>query len=60
VYGTTVEVRCDGEPVGTVPLSDADITGGRVVLGIFTERNAAAYGPYAVAFIDVKIRRIVR
>jgi hypothetical protein len=56
VVGDTLEVLRDNELVGTVPMQDKDIRGGgRVVLGIFTERYAPAKGPYQVAFNDIKI-----
>ena len=41
--------------LGTVPVQEKDIHGGRVVLGIFTERNAPEEGPYQVAFNDISI-----
>jgi eukaryotic-like serine/threonine-protein kinase len=61
---TTIEVRAvgdqatvlrDGVPVGTVALTDPQITGGRVLLGVYTERGAAENGPYDVAFSNVKV-----
>ncbi|GIM88220.1 hypothetical protein Ato02nite_000130 [Paractinoplanes toevensis] len=61
---TTIEVRAvgnqatvlrDGVEVGTVPLTDTQITGGRVLLGVYTERGAAEDGPYDVAFSNVKV-----
>jgi len=58
VAGASVQILRDDELIGTVPLVDKEITGGSVVLGIFTERNAPEEGPYAVAFNDIKIRRI--
>ncbi|MDT5029913.1 MAG: eukaryotic-like serine/threonine-protein kinase [Actinoplanes sp.] len=59
IRGSSVEIVRGGELVGQVPLDDPDITVGRVVLGIFTERNAPEQGPYSVVFNDVKIWRIV-
>jgi eukaryotic-like serine/threonine-protein kinase len=50
--GSVLTVQKDGRDVGSVPLSDPDITGGRVVLGLFTD---AAGGPYEVAFDHVSI-----
>jgi eukaryotic-like serine/threonine-protein kinase len=58
VAGPSVQILRDGELVGGVALSDPDITGGHVMLGIFTERNAAERGPYAVSFTDVRIWRL--
>jgi hypothetical protein len=51
-----LEVLRDGRPLGAVPLTDPDIGGGRVLLGIFTEPAAAGHTrPYAVAFDWVDI-----
>jgi predicted Ser/Thr protein kinase len=55
VSGSTVHISRDDAPVGTVDLVDPQITGGSVVLGIYTERNAPDNGPYAVAFTNVKV-----
>ncbi|MET8153646.1 serine/threonine protein kinase [Actinoplanes sp. NPDC049668] len=60
IVGETLEVLRDGELVGSVPVQDPDITGGRVVLGIYTERDAPLAGPYSVAFNDIKIWPISR
>jgi hypothetical protein len=60
IVGEVLEVLRDGELVGTVPVQDKEITGGRVVLGIYTERSAPVQGPYAVAFNDVKVWPIDR
>jgi hypothetical protein len=60
IVGELLEVLRDGELVGVVPVQDKEITGGRVVLGIFTERGAPVKGPYEVAFTDVKIWPIAR
>jgi serine/threonine protein kinase len=60
IVGEVLEVLRDGELVGAVPALDKDITGGRVVLGIFTERSAPVTGPYQVAFTDIKIWPIER
>jgi eukaryotic-like serine/threonine-protein kinase len=52
----TVELLRDGVPIGGVPLTDPAITGGRVLLGIFTEpRNKNFDPPYAVAFDHIDI-----
>ncbi|GAA2660176.1 serine/threonine protein kinase [Paractinoplanes durhamensis] len=61
---TTIEIQAldgqatvlrDGVQVGTVPLADPEITGGRVLLGVYTERGAPEEGPYDVAFSNVRI-----
>jgi hypothetical protein len=41
--------------VCNVRLNAPDIIAGKVVLGIYTERDAAKNGPYMVAFNDVRI-----
>jgi hypothetical protein len=52
----TVEVRRDGETVGTVPLDDPEIDSGRVILGLFTEEESVSHAPpYAVRFQQVDI-----
>ncbi|MEU4557833.1 serine/threonine-protein kinase [Actinoplanes sp. NPDC023936] len=53
--GEYFEVLRDGTLLGSAMLTDKQITGGQVVLGIFTERGAPRKGPYEVAFTDVKI-----
>ena len=53
--GDSVEVTRDGTAVGTVPLTDPQIAGGRLALGVFSDRDAPAAGPYAVAFSDVRV-----
>ncbi|MFI7540721.1 serine/threonine protein kinase [Actinoplanes sp. NPDC049599] len=60
IVGDVLEVLRDGELVGAVPAQDGEILGGRVVLGIFTERSAPVKGPYEVAFTDIKIWPIDR
>jgi serine/threonine protein kinase len=60
IVDETLEVLRDGMLLGTVPVQDKEIRGGRVVLGIFTERSAPVQGPYAVAFNDIKIWPIDR
>jgi len=60
IIGDTLEVLRDGELVGSVLVQDKEIVGGRVVLGIFTERNSPVAGPYEVAFNDIKIWPISR
>ncbi len=53
--GGIVEIERDGTPIGAVPLTDPEITGGRVLLGVYTERGAPQTGPYQVAFSNVRI-----
>ncbi|GAA3345968.1 hypothetical protein GCM10020358_55140 [Amorphoplanes nipponensis] len=60
IVGETLEVLRDSELLGSVPVQDKDISGGRVVLGIYTERSAPVKGPYAVAFNDIKLWPIER
>jgi predicted Ser/Thr protein kinase len=60
IVGEVLEVLRDGELLGTVSAQDKEIAGGRVVLGIFTERSAPLKGPYEVAFTDIKIWPIDR
>jgi len=60
IVGELLEVLRDGELVGTVPVQDKEITGGRVVLGIYTERSAPVKGPYEVVFNDIKVWPIDR
>jgi hypothetical protein len=51
-----LEVTRDGRPVGTLPLTDPEITDGYLALGIFTEPRAAGHTPpYAVAFDHVDV-----
>jgi serine/threonine protein kinase len=59
VYDDAVEVLRDGVSMGTVPLSDPQITDGRVVLGIFTEGQDPGHSPpYAVAFDHITVRAL--
>jgi predicted Ser/Thr protein kinase len=53
--GENVTVLRDGVPMGTVGLADAEITGSRVLLGVFTDRDAPKTGPFAVAFDHIDI-----
>jgi hypothetical protein len=53
--GRAVEVVRDGVALGTVRAADAEITGGRVLFGVFTERGVPQKGPYEVAFTNVRI-----
>jgi hypothetical protein len=53
--GGELELSRDATELGRVPLTDAGITGGRVLLGVYTERGVPQDGPYEVAFSDVMI-----
>ena len=54
--GDTVEIRRDGAEIGSVPLTDPEITSGRVLLGLFTEQKSPNHSPpYAVQFQKVDI-----
>jgi len=53
--GDSLALTRDGEALGTVPLTDPQITGGRLLLGVFSESDAPTAGPYAVAFSDVQV-----
>ncbi len=55
VSGPAVTVLRDGVPIGTVRLDDAEIIGSRVVLGVYTDRDAPKAGPFAVAFDHIDI-----
>jgi eukaryotic-like serine/threonine-protein kinase len=56
IRGDTVEIRRDGLGVGSVPLTDTEITSGRVLLGLFTEERSPDHAPpYAVHFQQVDI-----
>jgi predicted Ser/Thr protein kinase len=53
--GSSLTLLRDGVLIGTAPMTDPDITDGRLLLGVFSERGAKATGPYEVAFTDVAI-----
>jgi hypothetical protein len=53
--GGELELTRDGTSLGTVPLSDPEIVGGRVALGVYTDGSVPQAGPYEVAFSDVRI-----
>ena len=53
--GGELELTRDGVSLGTVPLSDPEIVGGRVALGVYTDGGVPQIGPYEVAFSDVRI-----
>jgi hypothetical protein len=54
--GAVVTVEIDGRPLGTVPLRDPDILGGKIAMGIYNEqRGPGESEPYRVTFTDVDI-----
>ncbi|AEV86224.1 serine/threonine protein kinase [Actinoplanes sp. SE50] len=55
IQGNAVEISQDDTVIGTLPLKNATLTHGRVVLGVFNDPAAPKAGPYEVAFSDVKI-----
>jgi hypothetical protein len=55
ITGGEATVTRDDAVIGTVPLTDPDITTGRIVLGIYTEQDGPDPGPYSVSFTDVRI-----
>ena len=57
--GDTVEIARDGEVLGSAPLTDSEITGGKVLLGVSTEAGVPQHGPYEVAFSNVRIWGLV-
>ncbi|MEV6300319.1 protein kinase [Actinoplanes sp. NPDC051861] len=55
VEGDTVRVSRGDSVVGMAALTEEKIKSGRVLLGVFCERDAAKQGPYSAAFTDLKI-----
>ncbi|WP_433825410.1 serine/threonine protein kinase [Actinoplanes sp. CA-015351] len=55
VIGDQMQVSRDGVAVGGAVLKDKSITGGQLLLGVFTEQHADLKGPYEVSYTDVKI-----
>ncbi|MFC7530684.1 serine/threonine protein kinase [Actinoplanes sp. GCM10030250] len=53
--GDTVRVSRDGAVLGTASLTEEEIRSGRLLLGVFCERDAPKQGPYSVAFTDIAI-----
>jgi predicted Ser/Thr protein kinase len=53
--GNELRLTRDGDPLGTVQLTDPEITGGRVWLGVYTDGDVPPKGPYEVAFNNVRI-----
>ncbi|MET0425904.1 MAG: serine/threonine-protein kinase [Actinoplanes sp.] len=56
VSGPTVEISRDGRPVGAATLADPAIGGTRLLLGVYTDRDAPAQGPFEVAFDHIEVR----
>jgi hypothetical protein len=55
ITGETVTVTRDGVPVGDAPLGDAEITGRRVLLGVYPDRDAPEDAPAEVTFDHIAI-----
>ncbi len=55
ITGAAVEITRNGAPVGTAPLADAEITGSRVLLGVYTDEDAPKTGSFAVAYDHIEI-----
>ncbi|MFI5898163.1 serine/threonine-protein kinase [Actinoplanes sp. NPDC051513] len=53
--GNELQLERDGSAVGTVPLADPEIVGGRLMLGVYTDGGVPQTGPYEVAFSNVRI-----
>jgi serine/threonine protein kinase len=53
--GDRVEVYRDGVLVDTAPLTVPELQEGRVLLGVYNERDAPENGPYEVAYTDIKV-----
>jgi hypothetical protein len=58
--GNQLEVSRDGRSLGTVTLTDPDISAGRIVLGIFTESGAPLdpNAPYRVRYSNVRFHSL--
>ncbi len=58
--GNLLEVSRDGRSLGTVTLTDPDISAGRIVLGIFTDFNVPTdpQAPYRVRFSNVRFHSL--
>ncbi|MBU2668506.1 protein kinase [Actinoplanes bogorensis] len=56
VDGETVTVTRDGVPLGDAPLGAAEISGSRVLLGVFLDRDAPEAGAAEVAFDRIEVR----
>jgi serine/threonine protein kinase len=55
VDGGSLTVTRNGALIGTVPLSDRQITGARLLLGVYPDRDAPPSGPFQVAFDHIGI-----
>ncbi|WP_250037938.1 serine/threonine-protein kinase [Paractinoplanes maris] len=56
VLGDMVTVSRDGVPLGDAPLGEAEISGNRVLLGVFLDRDALDTGSAEVAFDHIEVR----
>ncbi|MEV0899823.1 serine/threonine-protein kinase [Actinoplanes sp. NPDC049802] len=57
--GTELQIFLGGARIGSMPLTEKDLQGGgKVVLGIYNERDAPREAPYAAAFTDVEIWKL--
>ena len=56
VAGDVVTVSRDGVALGEAPLGDAEITGNRVLLGVFLDRDTPDSGSAEVAFDHIEVR----
>ncbi|HEY0000856.1 MAG TPA: serine/threonine protein kinase, partial [Actinoplanes sp.] len=52
----TLEVTRDGSVLGTATLSDPEITGSRLLLGLYTDSDPPPSGPFSVAFDHIEVR----
>ena len=56
ITGETVSVLRDGTTIGEAPLGDAEISGRRVLLGVYPDRDAPPDAPAEVTFDRIEIR----
>ncbi|WP_250002661.1 serine/threonine-protein kinase [Actinoplanes sp. M2I2] len=56
VLGDMVSVSRDGVPLGDAPLGEAEISGNRVLLGVFLDRDTPGTGSAEVAFDHIEVR----
>ncbi|XVV09520.1 serine/threonine protein kinase [Actinoplanes sp. CA-131856] len=55
IAGGQVTITRDGAVVGSAPLTDPQITGARLLLGVYPDRDAPENGPFRVAFDHIAI-----